>query len=180
MTYYIRRIAQLGLNGSLHQAKKVLSRYVVTLRERNVTEQDTLAVTGFSSAAELAAHFRTRSSPLFFIDRDYEFYRSALRTHFPGESEKIIASGDRVLKHIFDLLGSGPIDLGQWKGRTVKIIGKNGKIQRSEPAIGYLPWHIDFKSVIGCTPARSTNTYGTEICPRLMSRCPGNSPDSIT
>ena len=149
MTYYIRRIAQLGLNGSLHQAKKALSRYVVTLRHRNITEQDTLAVTGFSSAKELAAHFRTRSSPLFFIDRDYEFYRSALGSHFPGESEKIIASGDLVLKHIFDLLGSGPTDLDQWKGRTVKIIGRNGKIQRSEPAIGYLPWHIDFKSGIG-------------------------------
>ena len=149
LSYYIRRIAELGLNGSLHQAKKTLYRRVASRHKRNVTPNDALLLTGFSSAAELANHFKSRASPVFFIDRDFDFYRSALLTHFPGESEKIIESAGLTMRHVFNLLGSGPVDLDAVKKRPAKIIGTNGKIRMSDRPIGYLPWHVDFKSGVG-------------------------------
>ena len=157
LAYYIRRISELGLNESLHRAKNTLYRRVVSRCQRTyktffqgkVTPRDILSLTGFSSASELASHFRTRSSPVFFINRDFEFYRSALSNYFPGESEKIVKSADLVMRHTFDLLGSGPTDLDSFKDRPVKIIEKNGKLHRSDRPIGYLPWHVDFKSGVG-------------------------------
>src|ERR1051325_2040296 len=115
LAYYLRMIGELGVTGSLHQARKILSRRIGSPRQSQVTTQDILRLTGFSSAAELANHLRTRSIPVFFIDRDPQFYQSALTMCFPGEREKIIEAAGLIMSHTFDLLGSGPTQLDALK-----------------------------------------------------------------
>ncbi|HYR89159.1 MAG TPA: alginate lyase family protein [Terriglobia bacterium] len=158
--YYIRRIAELDLRESLNQAKKTIYECVVapgqerfkTLFPNQVSPRKILRLTRFSSSAELSSHLKTRSSPKFFIDRDGDFYAAALLNHFPGETEKIVGAADLVMRHIFDLLGSGATDLDSVERRWIKIIGSDGTIQRIDSSVGYLPWHADFKSGVGWDP----------------------------
>jgi hypothetical protein len=66
---------------------------------------------------------RQQRVPFFFSPSDREPWTRMFQTRFPGESKAIIAAADRVLRHEFDLLGSGCMTFGPT-----------------------LPWHTDFKS----------------------------------
>lgn len=78
----------------------------------------------FGSIPELAEHFRTRSWPRFFLSpRDREQMVDSMEKLYPGSMEAAVKEAVLILKHVFSLLGSGPVNLG--------------------PEID---WHRDFKS----------------------------------
>jgi hypothetical protein len=79
------------------------------------------------SRPKLAALVRERECPTFFL-KSPEFYKTAIDECFPGERQRIISAADLAVRHVLDLLGSGPIDLDTVRG------------------YGYLPWNVDFKS----------------------------------
>ena len=62
-------------------------------------------------------------APFFLHAADREARRQAFAARYPHATQPIVAAADRVLRHEFDLLGSGPCSLGD-----------------------RLPWHADFKS----------------------------------
>jgi hypothetical protein len=86
-----------------------------------VTERALLRMAGASSIDELW-HAQQRS-PFFISSADRATYADAFRARYPDTVAPLVAAADRVLRHEFDLLGSGCVPLG-----------------------AALPWHTDFKT----------------------------------
>lgn len=63
------------------------------------------------------------ATPFFLQAGDRPSWSTAFRAQFPATVPRIVEEADRFLRHEFDLLGSGPVDLGR-----------------------RLPWHEDFKT----------------------------------
>jgi hypothetical protein len=76
---------------------------------------------GVASLEELWKKSSARS--LSFTEAQQEALRKLYATRFSDEKQRLVAELERVLRHEFDLLGSGPVQIG--------------------PAID---WHLDFKS----------------------------------
>lgn len=96
-------------------------------------------LSGFREGKHLFSYFTARESRTFFVDPRYkDEYLDALRRLCPGAETAILRAADSVCEHRFDLLGSGPIDLG-WP----------------------LDWHADFKSGFRWNPG----LYYTDIRP---------------
>ena len=130
ITYYVRRVRELGFRESIHQATNIVteraSARIKRIRDRylNVTEEkaaDRLLQRLFRQH-DFARQIKTRATPRFFLDHEPAFYLNAIRAHSPEMESKIIAAADRIRNRTFDLLGSGPKDLKD------------------------LPWQVDFKS----------------------------------
>jgi uncharacterized heparinase superfamily protein len=68
-------------------------------------------------------HDRLETGPFFLRPSDRERWIAAFRHEYPAAAVAIPTAADRLLRHEFDLLGSGPIVLG-----------------------ASLPWHQDFKT----------------------------------
>ncbi|HJZ78057.1 MAG TPA: alginate lyase family protein [Vicinamibacterales bacterium] len=66
---------------------------------------------------------RLQLVPFFFASSDRDLWVRDFDARFPEKRAEILAAADRVLRHEFDLLGSGGVLLGS-----------------------ALPWHVDFKS----------------------------------
>jgi hypothetical protein len=66
---------------------------------------------------------RQQSGPFFLRPSDRPEWTGKFRELFPRTQTVIVESANRVLRHEFDLLGSGPLELGD-----------------------RLPWHTDFKT----------------------------------
>lgn len=82
------------------------------------------AIFGSSGAASYDGFWdRQRTHPFFLQPADRDRYAAAFRARYPEEVEKIVAIAGGVLRHEFDLLGSGLTQLGP-----------------------ELPWLDDFKS----------------------------------
>jgi hypothetical protein len=78
----------------------------------------------FQSVEKFLEYMRERVEPRFFIDSAlHRDVASLARTYFPASVERAIAVADQVCAHIFDLLGSGPVHLGE-----------------------QIDWHKDFKT----------------------------------
>src|SRR5262245_22545916 len=130
LLYYMRRMRELGIRESVRQAKTVISdrtaaringfydRHFTPAKEDEADAQ----LKSFFRKPDFFVQLKTRSTPRFFLDRDVEFYRQAIRTHFPEEESEIIQAADEAKNHTFDLLGSGPMTFPE------------------------LPWHVDYKS----------------------------------
>jgi hypothetical protein len=73
------------------------------------------------SKRDIAGRIRERHRPHFFSLDPAQV--DLIRRFFPEESERIVAAAERILTHEFDLLGSGPIRLGN-----------------------PIDWHTDFKT----------------------------------
>jgi hypothetical protein len=143
LTYYVRRIRELGLRESVRQAKTIVADRAAArfhnIRDRYFTptaeeEADDVVAKLFSRGG-FADQMKSRRNPQFFLDREPDFYCAAIRSYFPGEAAKIIAAAEQIQRRIFDLLGSGPQQLPE------------------------LPWHVDFKSGYAWDP----HTHHREI-----------------
>jgi hypothetical protein len=85
----------------------------------------------FSSIKDYFNHLRNRRKPLFFNLGDKEKTAAAFNRLYPPKKPEIIAAANRILDHVFDLLGSGP-----------------KKLSAENAGEGYQPinWQVDFKS----------------------------------
>ena len=78
----------------------------------------------FQNAQEMRRHFLEREKPAFYVDALHRDKIVPVMTrHFQGEKDRAIAQADKVCNHIFDLLGSGDVNLGD-----------------------KIDWHCDFKT----------------------------------
>jgi hypothetical protein len=99
------------------QARRPWSR----VRPRLLTPESLLRRTGAASVDALWEELAAQ--PFVFRPDDRDSWTSAYAARFPDEADLTRAAADRVLAHEFDLLGSGPVALGD-----------------------RLPWTTDFKS----------------------------------
>jgi len=111
--YLLRRVVEIAA----HRLRRPWSNIFPHL----VTVRSVVSAAGADSLDALWV--RQRRTPFFFTLSDRQPWTGMFQTRFPGESKAIVATADRVLRHEFDLLGSGCVTFG--------------------PA---LPWHTDFKS----------------------------------
>lgn len=99
---------------------------------------------------------------------------------FPRDRNAILDEADRAVDLVFDLLGSGPVDLKTFRDRTDLHIVDRRNPGRIVPAraTGRVPWHFDFKSGVGWDPnvyfadVRFGETRGVDVkVPWELSRC---------
>jgi len=103
------------------ETSRVAWRPWTRVHPRLFTDRRLLATLGASSIDDL---WRTlRAAPFFLHPSDRAEWTHVFTTRYPQSVPGVIASADQVLRHEFDLLGSGRQSLG-----------------------GRLPWHRDFKS----------------------------------
>ena len=165
--YYVKRIRELGVGESFLQAKEITLARTSSIARRAYDkhirkewdEKAVLQLTGFGSGQDLLKHFRERTHPQFFFDNQKLGRIEEFRQRFPRQSDLIVNAGQRVLKHQFDLLGSGPTDLDALKAEAFRTIRTDGTIGQSAPPNECLPWHVDFKSHTGWDP----HTYYRDI-----------------
>jgi len=82
------------------------------------------ALRGTKDTATLINHFENREKPLFYCQhKDGQRLVKLLKTNYPASVRSTIEDADEVCSHIFNLLGSGKVNLGT-----------------------NIDWHQDFKS----------------------------------
>ena len=111
--YVLARIA--------HEARVQARRPWSRIRPRMLSDDRLLRETGHQTIDDLWAALARR--PFFVRPSDQTAWSKEFARDFSGEAETIVKRADAVLRHEFDLLGSGPSLLGD-----------------------KLPWHEDFKS----------------------------------
>lgn len=166
--YYLKRIRELGLSESIQQGKALLRerakpRAVHTYEQVFGSKLETevpLLRQRLRETPGLWQSMREREQPRFFLRSD-SFYREAVDRHFPEDKARILAAANQASERVFDLLGSGPVDLG-----------------KRAPAGHVLPWHVDFKSGYAWDPnlfyrdIRYGNQPGVDVkVPWELSRC---------
>lgn len=105
-----QRVTRSGLSDALGVAEHALGPRIMTIRR------------------QLAG--RVAGGP-----HDVEAIRHALDAHAAGERARIVEQAEIVRRHVFDLLGSGPVDLGD-----------------------AIDWHTDFKSGFRWSPEQHYST----------------------
>lgn len=94
---------------------------------------------GLGGEARLLEFLRSASAPRFFVTQgNAGAIVSGLERHCPDAMALSVNAADRVCAHVFDLLGSGPVALGQT-----------------------IDWHADFKSGHRYDP----RAYHTDLSP---------------
>lgn len=81
-----------------------------------LSDQDFLRVLkpGFANLGAFTEHLRKPAEARFFIQpQDQSVIIPRLRQQFPALEQTIITAADKAIHHTFDLLGSGPVTLGQ-------------------------------------------------------------------
>ena len=69
---------------------------------------------GCESIGELLKHIRERKQPNFFLQlSDRSRMVEIVKSHYPNIIEQTIADSDKICEHIFNLLGSGNVHLGE-------------------------------------------------------------------
>lgn len=90
-------------------------------------------LTGFQTIEEFTAHIRRREEPKFFFQPESkENMIATLERSFPEARGETLDNADRIFAHIFNLLGSGPVR-----------VGNDTKSQGNYESVD---WHVDFKS----------------------------------
>lgn len=141
--YYLIRISSLS---PAHVLKKVkdkifysiinkLEKFKYKLYPINISDSELLqAFVKFSNLDEMILAIKG-IRPKFLIDPDNkEELLFLIQAHFPEVKKEILDEAEKICRHVFDLLGSGPVNLDEF-------IEKNG----GSKSCGYLPWHFDFK-----------------------------------
>ena len=117
--------------------------------------------------AEVKKYFCERKQPRFLVDiSKRRSIVSLIYQHFPSIPDKITAEADKICEHIFDLLGSGPVevcygmkakgfeghsyDTQICRGELTPIHNSQFTIHNYQP----IDWHIDFKSGYRWNPNR--------------------------
>lgn len=127
----IKKIKEKILNFINYKFEKIIYK----LSPLYISDGDLLqASIEFSTLDEMLSFIRG-DRPSFLIDPYIkEELCSLIQRQFPQVKKEILEEAEKICLHVFDLLGSGPVNLDEF-------IEKNG----GKRACGYLPWHFDFK-----------------------------------
>jgi len=127
----IKKIKEKILNFINYKFEKIIYK----LSPLYISDGDLLqASIEFSTLDEMISFIRG-DRPSFLIDPYIkEELCSLIQRQFPQVKKEILEEAEKICLHVFDLLGSGPVNLDEF-------IEKNG----GKRACGYLPWHFDFK-----------------------------------
>ena len=127
----IKKIKEKILNFINYKIEKIIYK----LSPLYISDGDLLqASIEFSTLDEMISFIRG-DRPSFLIDPYIkEELCSLIQRQFPQVKKEILEEAEKICLHVFDLLGSGPVNLDEF-------IEKNG----GKRACGYLPWHFDFK-----------------------------------
>lgn len=92
-------------------------------KSNQITSARFLKLMGFKTATELVSYFKGRKTPTFFmLPESSNVQVNSIRKCFPNSVNSTVNSAEKIVGHIFDLLGSGEINLGS-----------------------KIDWHFDFK-----------------------------------
>jgi hypothetical protein len=144
LRYYLQKFRELPLGVALKKSVKKPIKFLAIklegLAARVLPQQlsDKKLLQGFDglSNIEEALHVFKNYRPPFFIKSSAKDHLIVLlQNNFPGLKEEIVAQANKVCSHVFNLLGSGDVDLD-------KFVEECG----GKKVCGYLPWHFDFKT----------------------------------
>jgi hypothetical protein len=112
--------AKLLGNLIANMARQRIRRYIINCHPVNFSDKNFLKATEYKTIDV----FLNRNTPLFFFNlRDKTKIVEKIRKEYPESIEQTINDADEICNHIFDLLGSGKVKLGE-----------------------EIDWHLDFKS----------------------------------
>jgi uncharacterized heparinase superfamily protein len=142
--YYIARLRELPPGAALKKATmKLLGVAAVKLEKvkaklspAHISDEELLrSLEGFTSIEAVLRTIRDER-PAFLVQPSVrEQLTSLIRQKFPHLEKEIVEEAEKVCHHVFDLLGSGPVNLDEF-------VEKHG----GREVCGYLPWHFDFKT----------------------------------
>lgn len=144
LSYYFSKIRELppevAMKKAMMKLVRILGCKIEKLKTRfsptHISDEELLqSLEGFTSLADTLRAIRGER-PLFFVRISAkEELVSLIRRQLPYLEAEIVEEAETVCRHVFDLLGSGPVNLDEF---TKKHGGRE--------ACGYLPWHFDFKT----------------------------------
>jgi len=141
--YYIARLRELPLGTALKKAAiKPLNIAAVKLEGvaarlslRYVSDEELLqSFEGFTSIEDALHAIRGDRSSFFVQSSERDQLVALIQRQFPHLTSEIVEEAKKVCHHVFDLLGSGPVNLDEFAEQ-----------HGAKEACGYLPWHYDFK-----------------------------------
>lgn len=152
LAYYIGRLRELPLGTALRKAAmkplKIaavkLEKVAAGLSPAHISDGELLQNLEGFTGMEGALHAIRGERPAFFVQPSArERLVSLIQREFPQFKAEIVEEAERVCHHVFDLLGSGPVNLDEFAEQH------GGK-----QACGYLPWHYDFKTGYRWSPGK--------------------------
>ena len=113
----------MALNSPIHytwfkinsRIRKYLNRYKNSLFGRGISDERLIRSLDnrFESLETFLEHLGNRKNPKFFIPSPSNDLKQELRIQLPRIEPLTIKAADNIIDHNFDLLGSGPINLGE-------------------------------------------------------------------
>jgi len=135
----------------LEHAGVKLKALIARLTPQHITTEELFQSLEGAATKEDVLHAFRGERPRFFLQASDRYQlNSIIRKRFPNLEFEIVNEADKVCSHIFDLLGSGPVNLDSF-------VEQHG----GREACGYLPWHFDFKTGYRWNPKK----YYKEIRP---------------
>lgn len=132
----------------IREADCELDRWLAPIRERRMTSARLLAISGAASIDALWQKLRSRPYPAVTTPID----AALLEKLEPGERERILAAAQRACEHTVDLLGTGPVSLGDeidWshdhrvgQGWPPGFARSIDYVNRDRPSDVKVPWEI--------------------------------------
>ncbi len=150
--YYIIRVRQLPPKTAAKRAAMKLLRVTrnkfekeaAKLSQARISDQELLrSLEEFVSVEDFLLTMRGERPPFFIQPSSREEIVSLIQQQFPHLVTEIEDEAEKVCNHVFDLLGSGPVDLDEFAEQ-----------HGGREACGYLPWHHDFKTGYHWSPKK--------------------------
>jgi len=120
---YIKRLRGFPPDTILKKAvMKPLERAVVKLKgliarlsSHDITTEELLqSIGGFATIEDVMHAFRGERPPFFVKSSERKQIIFLIKKEFPKLETEIVTEADKICRHIFDLLGSGPINLDEF------------------------------------------------------------------
>ena len=177
-----------------HKVRSVVERGVLSPERAQLSDRAFVGALrgGWKSPEAFAEHVRRRQTPRFFIDPDTRAETADLfGSWLPEGAARIVDSADRVCDHVFDLLGSGPVNLGpeidwqvDFRGGWRWPLDHHSRVQYmdlDQPYDVKVPWELGrFQHVVTLGQAywltgqaRYASEFGVQIESWLASCPPG-------
>lgn len=150
--YYIIRVRQLppktaakkAMMKLLRATRNKFEKETAKLSPAHISDEQLLqSLDGFKNIDEVLHAIRGERPPFIIQPSPREELVSLIQQQFPHLVIEIEEEAEKVCNHLFDLLGSGPVDLDEFAAQ-----------HGGREACGYLPWHHDFKTGYHWSPKK--------------------------